>query len=208
MSGQLRLWTVLPGIVLLAGCDAGHGVPPPEPRQPVVVDRPVEPRPPPGPTGSLKPWEVSRGHVGPLTAATPYSVEAIGERMPSLKVEQSMVIRGDVGMGVITVSEGQKRMLEIEGKDWITAIRVIDRRFSTRSGRRIGQTWREAAFTKAACRVYPTWFDESTALECRDDRDPGLRFYLSIPKVALSRLGKGDVVQYDKAVVRTIDWSH
>ena len=208
MTGRRWLGGLLPGILLLTACDAPPLTPRPEPPKPVVLERPVEPPPPSGPTGNLTPWEVTRGRVGPLTVATPCTVEAVAKRFPDLAVEKTLTIRGDVGLGVIAVSDGQKRLLEIQGGDWITEIRVLERRFRSRGGRRIGQTWSQSGFRRTDCVVYPTWFDESTAIKCQDDRDPGLSFLLSIPKVALSRVGKGDVVQYDKAVVRTIDWSH
>lgn len=140
----------------------------------------------PGDTPSSEPdrnqtWEITVREFGPFDPSTPYSQEAIAERLPDYQlVESELSTEGIPYPVTMAIPEGTDSpvivVAGIPGSDLIFAVAVREQRKVANPAGRIGQTYGEARFDGMAC--WPGAEERSGDIVCIDPRNAAVGYWL------------------------------
>ena len=130
---------------------------------------------------SMPAWEITVREFGPFDPSTPYSQEAIAERLPDYQlVESELSTEGIPYPVTMAIPEEEDApvivVAGIPGSDLIFAVAVREQGKIANAAGRIGQTYGEARFDGMAC--WPGAEERSGDIVCLDPRNAAVGYWL------------------------------
>lgn len=179
---MIRSITILPALALLAACQpAGTEAPPPVETPP--AETPAEPA---APAADIR--AVSANGVGPITAETPFTDEAISALFPDSEVRAEFLHEGASATPIITVIGPDEIALEIQGGVDGMVSQVL-----AQGGPYIGPDeesllagWPDLGLAAADCEMGEGRFTGQPV--CRKAAAPNIAYVLSVPNWSGSEL--------------------